>query len=120
MKKILFIALSLTILSLATLPLSAEKKGRGDKKCGYEMGMHKPFMHFNMMQDKLGLTNAQVDRMYNIHKNYMDEFYKNRRDENKIKELHTKKISEIRDVLTPEQRAKWDEMKKNRKKCGKK
>jgi len=127
MKKIVFIALSLTILSLAVLPLSAERgwiwKGDGDsdRKCGYEMrAMHKPFMHLNKMQEKLGLTDAQVDRIYNIHKNYMDEFYKNRRNENKIKELHAKQISEIRDVLTPEQKAKWEEMKKNHRHGGKK
>ena len=119
MKKIVFIALSLTILSLAVLPLSAERgwiwKGDGDsdRKCGYEMrAMHKPFMHLNKMQEKLGLTNDQVDKMYKIYKDYMDRFYQNRNNPDKIKELRDQCRGEIVNVLTPEQKAKWEEMKK--------
>ena len=128
MKKIVFIALSLAILSLAVLPLSAEKRGKGDGhgRCGYEMGTHKPFMHLNKMQEKLGLTNDQVDKMYKIYKDYMDRFYQNRNNPDKIKELRDQRRGEMANVLTPEQKAKWEEMrknrqdKKNRQKCDKK
>jgi Spy/CpxP family protein refolding chaperone len=115
MKKILFIALSLTILSLMALPLSAEKKGKGDKKCGYEMGMHKPFMHFNKMQEKLGLTNDQVDKMYKIHKEYMERIYQNRNNADKVKELRDNRREDMASILTPEQKAQWDNFAKDRK-----
>jgi Spy/CpxP family protein refolding chaperone len=114
MKKIVFIALSVMILSLAVLPLSAQKGGKGEGHGKYGHGMGNPVMHFNMMQEKLGLTDAQVDKIYKIHKDYMDKFYQNRKDESKIKELHAKLIGEFQNVLTPEQKAKWEEMKKNR------
>jgi Spy/CpxP family protein refolding chaperone len=115
MKKIVFIALSLTILSLAALPLSAEKKGKGDGECGYGMGVHKPFMHFNKIQEKLGLTNDQVDKMYKIHKDYMEKIYQNRNNADKIKELRDKCRGEMASVLTPEQKAKWDNFAKDKK-----
>jgi len=115
MKKIVFIALSLTILSLAALPLSAEKRGKGDGhgKCGHEMGMQKDFAK---MQDKLGLTNDQVDKMNKIHKDYMEKFQQNKDNPDKVKELREKYHKEMENVLTPEQKAKWENMKKNRQK----
>jgi len=120
MKKIVFIALSLTILSLAALPLSAQiwqddGNGKGDHK---KMGMHKPFMNFNKMQEKLGLTDNQVDKMYKIHKDYMDKFYQNKDNPDKIKELREQCREEMKNVLTPEQKAKMDNFAKDKMKKG--
>ena len=123
MKKIVFMALSLAMLTFAVLPLSAEKgwkKGDGNGKCGSMTGMHQPFMHFNKMQEKLGLTDNQVDKMYKIHKDYMDKFYQNRKNADKINDLKVKFREEMAGVLTPEQKAKMDEFKKNHKKGDKK
>ena len=116
MKKTIFISLSLVIMSLAVLPLFAEKKG---KENGNGAGMRKPFMHFNMMQDKLGLTNDQVDKMYKIEKDYMDKFYQNRNNPDKIEELRNKRSEEIKSVFTPEQNVKWNNFIKDREKGGK-
>jgi len=120
MKKIVFIALSLTILSLAALPLSAQIwQDDGDGKGAHKkMGMHKPFMHFNKMQEKLGLTDNQVDKMYNIHKDYMDKFYQNKDNPDKIKELRNQCREEMKNVLTPEQKAKIDNFAKDKMKKG--
>ncbi|MCL1864505.1 MAG: hypothetical protein FWF73_01690 [Spirochaetes bacterium] len=116
MKKIVFIALSLTIFSFAVLPLSAEKGGKGNGKGDYETG--KPFMYYNKMQEKLGLTNDQVDKMYKIHKDYMEKFYQNRNNPDKMKELKEKCREETDNVLTPEQKAKMDGFAKDHKMKG--
>ena len=114
MKKTLFIAFSL-ILSLAVLPLSAEKgKGHGEGKRGH--GMHDSSKHFNMMQEKLGLTNDQVAKMEKIKKDYMGKFQQNKGDADKMKELKGQCRQEMESVLTPEQKAKWAEMRQNFKK----
>ena len=114
MKKIVFFGLALTILSLAVLPLSAQRGGNqriDNGNCGY---MDNHFMHFNMMQDKCGLTDAQVDKMYNIHKDYMEKFHQNRNNPDKMKELKDKCREEMENVLTPEQKAKRDSFAKNK------
>jgi Spy/CpxP family protein refolding chaperone len=117
MKKIVFIAFSLTILSLAALPLSAQMiwhddgNGKGDHK---GMGMHNSFMHFNKMQDNLGLTNDQVDKMYKIHKDYMGKFYQNRNNADKVNELRNQCRGEMEKVLTPDQKAKWNNFANNK------
>ena len=66
------------------------------------------------MQKDLGLSNEQSDKIFKIRKDYMDKFYQNRRDDGKIKELHEKQMSEIQNVLTPQQKAKLDDLKKKR------
>jgi len=123
MKKTVFIALSLAIVSFAVLPLFAEKKqwkGNDERGGAYGKNMRNPFMHLNMMQDKLGLTNNQVDKMYKIKKDYMDKFYQDRNNADKIKELKAKRRGEMDSVLTPEQKAKWDGFKKDKEKHGNK
>jgi len=107
MKKIFFIGLSLVILSLGASTLSARGMGNG-------MGMHKPFQHLEMLQYKFDLTNAQVDRIYKIDKEYMDKFHQNRNDADKIKDLREKHRAEIESILTPEQKTKWNDFGKNR------
>jgi Spy/CpxP family protein refolding chaperone len=118
MKKIFFIALSLMILSLGSSELFARGMGKGmGGGCGEPgmgMGMHKPFMHLEMLQYRLDLTNAQVDKVYKIDREYMDKFYQNRNDADKIKDLRDKHLAEIESILTPEQKKNWNDFKKDR------
>ena len=118
MKKTLFIALSLMILSLTGSSLFAQGMGMGNgmggKGCGgMGMGMQKPFHHLEMLQYQLDLTNAQVDKLYKIDKDYMDKFYQNRNDADKTKDLRDKHRAEVESVLTPEQKVKWNDFIKN-------
>ena len=120
MKKTLFIALSLAVVSFVVLPLSAEKKWKKNGgEYGYGMMGKQSFKHLNVMQSKLDLTNNQVDRMYNIHKDYMDKIYQNRKDADKVKELKGQCRTEIESILTSEQKAKWSNLVKDRKGDGK-
>jgi len=111
MKKIFFTILTMTILSLSASSLSAQGMMGGYD--GRGMGMHKPFQHLEMLQYMLDLTNAQVDKLYKIDKDYMDKFYQNRNDADKIKDLRNKHLGEIESILTPEQKVKWNEFKEN-------
>ncbi len=118
MKKIFFTLLSLMILSLSASSLYARGMGKGMNggDCGgpgMGMGMHKPFQHLGMLQDRLDLTNAQVDKIYKIDKDYMDRFHQNRKDADKIKDLRDKHQAEIESILTPEQKVKWNDFKKD-------
>jgi len=117
MKKTLFITMALMILSLSATTLFARGmgKGMGDGGCGGPgMGMQKPFQHLEMLQYHFDLTNAQVDKIYKIDKEYMDKFHQNRNDADKIKDLREKHRGEIESVLTTEQKTKWNEFAKNR------
>jgi len=118
MKKTLFIALSLMILSLTGSSLFAQGMGMGGNGfggpgMGMGMGMHKPFQHLEMLQYQFDLTNAQVDKLYKIDKDYMDKFYQNRNDADKIKDLREKHRAEVESILTPEQKTKWNDFAKN-------
>ncbi len=116
MKKTFFIAAALMILSLAGSSLFAQGMGMGGKGCGNPgmgMGMHKPFHHLEMMQYQFDLTNAQVDKLYKIDKDYMDKFYQNRNDADKIKDLREKHRAEVESILTDEQKVKWNDFLKN-------
>ena len=114
MKKIVFWGITLTMLSLAVLPLSAQRGGHPGNGHGNMFGMDNSFMHFNMMQEKCGLTDAQVDKMYNIHKDYVDKFHQNRNNPDKMKELREKCSEEMDKVLTPEQKAKKENFGKDK------
>lgn len=123
MKKTFFISAALVILSLASSPLFARGMGGGMgfggfDGMGYGMGYHKPFLHLEMLQYQLDLTNAQVDKLYKIDKDYLDKFYQNRNNADKIKELRDKHQEEIVSILTPEQKARWNDFNKNRPKKG--
>ncbi len=116
MKKIFFTILSLMILSLSASSLYARGmgKGMGAGDCGGPgMGMNRPFQHLEMLQDRLDLTNAQVDKIYKIDKEYMDKFYQNRKDDDKIKDLREKHLAEVESVFTAEQKVKWNDFKKD-------
>jgi Spy/CpxP family protein refolding chaperone len=120
MKKTFFIAAALMILSLAGSSLFAQGMGMSGKGCGgpgmgmgMGMGMHKPFQHLEMMQYQFDLTNAQVDKLYKIDKEYMDKFHQNRNDADKIKDLRDKHRAEVDSILTAEQKVKWNDFIKN-------
>ncbi|MCL2025489.1 MAG: hypothetical protein FWG92_01640 [Leptospirales bacterium] len=121
MKKTVFIALSLAVISFAVLPLSAEKKwkGNGGGEYGYGIMGGQSVKRLNMMQSKLGLTNNQVDRMFKIQKDYMDKIYQNRNNADKVKELKGQCRTEMESVLTSEQKTKWNNLAKDRKANGK-
>ena len=99
-------------MSLTAVSLFAQAKYAGGKERG--MGMHNPIQHLNMMQKKLDLTDAQVDKMYKIHKDYMNKYYEAKNDSDKKRALREKQFSEIKSVLTAEQQKKWDEFAKDR------
>ena len=104
MKKISFTMFSLMILSLSATSLMAQIPG---------MGMHKPFQHLEMLQYSFELTNAQVDKIYKIEKDYMDKFYQNRKNPEKIRELREKINDDIKGLLTADQKTKWNDFMNN-------
>lgn len=114
MKKIIFTAFTLMVISLTSSGLFAQGMGMGGGcGMGMGMGMHKPFQHLEMLQYTFDLTNAQVDKIYKIDKDYMDKFHQNRNNPDKIRDLREKHDTEIESVLTAEQKVKWNDFRKN-------
>lgn len=109
MKKIFVSTCIITILSLAGTALFAQGKNTGERA----PGMYKPFHNLNMLQERLNLTDAQVDKIYMLQKDYMNQCYQNRDDSAKINELREKYFSDVRSVLTDEQKTKWEDFKNN-------
>ncbi len=110
MKKTIAPIFSFMILVMTASSLSAQGPFAG---YGYGIGMHKPFHHLEMMQYTFDLTNAQVDKIYKIEKDYMDKFYQNRNNPGKIKELSDNLHTEFINLLTAEQITKWNDFQKN-------
>ena len=110
MKKTNLSILLLFILSLTATSLSAQVPCAG---FGYGMGFHKPFSHLERLQYSLDLTNAQVDKVYQIEKDYMDKFYMNRKDREKLKDLTGKFRNDFESVLTADQKVKWNDFHQN-------
>lgn len=83
------------------------KKDRNFPGAGPHAGMG--LFHLNFLQKDLGLTDEQTDKIYKIQKEYMDKFYQNRNDGDKVRELRTKQNAEIENILTAEQKTKLSE-----------
>ncbi len=112
MKKTLAV---ITLLSVLAIPASSVfARGGGCGSCVNSGNkISQPFRHLDRMQYILGLTDAQVDKIYNIHKEYRDKIYKNRKNSDKVQSLRDEQRNAVEKVLTKEQKMKWDEFKKN-------
>ncbi|MCU0846991.1 MAG: hypothetical protein MUD12_03810 [Spirochaetes bacterium] len=97
---------------------SAEKqmgKGMGkDRGCQMQMknrcggcGFHE-LKKLEMMQKELGLSDEQVEKIFNIGTEYRDKYFKNRKDQDKIKELMTEHKKAVEAVLDEKQKEKFN------------
>ncbi len=76
---------------------------------GFHMG-GQMFHHLDRMQYFLGLTDKQVEKIFNINKDYMEKFFKNRKNFDAIQKLRESQRKDIESVLTAEQKKKLNEM----------
>jgi len=121
MKKALTILSIAAILAVAgTSSLMARGMGTGHGGgpgggiCGGPgMGMGQPFHHLDRMQYFLGLSDEQVDKIYKIDREYQDKYYQNRKNHDAVQKLRTEHSKAILNVLTKEQKEKWEDFKKN-------
>ena len=89
--------------------------GPGGGICGGPgMGMGQPFHHLDRMQYFLGLSDEQVDKIYKIDRDYQDRYYQNRKNHDAVQKLREEHSKAILNVLTKEQKQKWEDFKKNR------
>lgn len=119
MKKTLTILTITAILAVAgTSSLMARGWGAGHGGpgiCGGPgMGMGQPFHHLERMQYFLGLSDEQVDKIYKIDREYQDKYYQNRKNHDAVQKLREDHSKAILNVLTKEQKQKWEDFKKNR------
>lgn len=112
MKKNFITAVALIILFSGS-SLYARGMGSGCEGSGFGPGFAKPFHHLEMIQYQFELTNSQVDRIYQIEKSYTEKFFQNRKDREKIAGLLKQHDAEIENVLTAEQKTKWNSFRKD-------
>lgn len=70
--------------------------------------------HINRMQEKLGLTDEQVEKIFKINTDYRQKIFENRKNSDKVEILKTERQKEIENILTKEQK---DKIKNKREKC---
>jgi len=117
MKKTLTILTITAILAVAgtsSIMARGMGMGQGGGMCGGPgMGMGQPFHHLDKMQYFLGLSDEQVDKIYKIDRDYQDKYYQNRKNHDAVQKLRTEHSKAIENVLTKEQKQKWEDFKKN-------
>lgn len=118
MKKSLTALTIAAVVALAgTSPLMARGWGGGQNNgiCdGHGMGMVQPFHHIDRMQYFLGLSDAQADKIYKVDSEYRDKYYQNRKNQDAIQKLREEHKNARLNVLTKEQKEKWNNFIKER------
>ncbi|HPJ44423.1 MAG TPA: hypothetical protein PLY21_18995 [Spirochaetota bacterium] len=71
---------------------------------GYGMGYH----HMEVLSDELKLTEKQVEKIIQIDADYRVKFYQNRDNNDKIITLREEHRKAVYNVLTDEQKKKYD------------
>ena len=129
-KSIMFISVpiltSLLVIFAAASGTAEKPMGKGmgkDRGCQMQMkcrcggcGFHE-LKKLEMMQKELGLSDEQVEKIFNIGTEYRDKYFKNRKDQDKIKELMTEHKKAVEAVLDEKQKEKFNsfhEKKKHR------
>ena len=118
MKKSLTALTIAAVVALAgTSPLMARGSGGGyhNNVCdGSGTGMVQPFHHIDRMQYFLGLSDAQADKIYKVDSEYRDKYYQNRKNHDAIQKLREEHKNARLNVLTKEQKEKWNNFIKER------
>lgn len=117
-KSVLFAFLAAVTAGLFVPALSAEPEAGAKPKGPPGAGRM-----IEELKTELGLTDAQVEQLRPILKKHMEAIKALRDDESlgreqkhaKMQELRKELLAELAKVLTPEQLAKFEEMRKNRK-----
>ncbi len=103
-------------------PRGAKKAGAPDKECrgmekrAFPGGPSNEFARYDFMKGKLGLSEEQLKKIFDIEQKYRAERFSLRGSDNAdFKSLREQEQKEIKDVMTPEQQKKMDEFHKNMK-----
>jgi len=89
----------ITVLSVTDLDARQGQKGYHVSNPG--------IYHLNRMQERLTLTDSQVDKIFAIDTKYREKSFKNRKDPDTLRSIRDERRKEIEKVLTPEQREKY-------------
>lgn len=80
-------------------------------------GFHRggqPFHHLDRLQYHLGLTDKQVEQIYEINKKFQDRYFKNRKNRPAIEKIRVEHQKAIESVLNADQKKKLKEFYENR------
>ncbi len=119
MKRIIITLVGLTFLVVTATASFSQGRGNGGEGRGYgngdcpRQGGHK-MHHKKFMKEELELTDEQEQEIFDIGTKYRKLFFENRKDQEKVKELHEEKREAIKDILTDDQKQKLKEKREKR------
>ncbi len=72
-----------------------------------------PFKHLDRLQFILGLSEKQVKKVYNLHKEFLDRYFNNRRNSVALAKIRVEHEKKFKALLTPNQKKRWENFKKS-------
>lgn len=111
------------IMAVTVIGISSVQARRGGGPGGmFPRGPHGAgfyfVFHLNRMQERFGLSDNQVQKIFDIGTKYRVEYFKNRKNLPAIEKIHAEHLKEIRSVLTDDQKKIWDDIQKRRQERG--
>lgn len=109
----------ITLVSGQLLAQRGPGRGPGMGMCPGMGGGPHGFAHLDRMQKELGLTDAQVKKIFDIGTEYRQKYFDNRGNRDKVMALHEEHRKAVESVLTKEQKEKYDKLFKDGRMRGK-
>ena len=123
MKRIIVAILGLTFLIAGVSTSFSQGRGHGGKGSGYNSGDYKKrgdrdgkrFHYREEMKEKLQLTDKQEKQIFDIKTKYRKLIFENRKNREKVRELHKEERDTIHNVFTDNQKKIIEEQRDQRK-----
>lgn len=106
MKKTTILMTALAVIFL-TSSISARRGGMGGPP-------HDPVMHLNHLQQTVGLSDAQVEKLFTLSEKYRKQAFQNRKNPKKLYEIRESHRKDAMKVFTKAQLQKIKEMRGSR------
>jgi hypothetical protein len=111
MTGIAVVALSMTMAFLPDSAGAREMRHFGTESCAMTgPGGGKPFKHLDRMQYYLGLSDAQVEKIFRVDQDYREKYFKNRNSYEAVEKLRGEHRKAIEDVLSDVQKERFNKM----------
>ena len=111
---------ALTIFAVLAVPASSAFAKKKKQRINNPNPIMKSVLDINAMQKRIQLTDEQAVKIYEINKSYLEKYFQNRKDIEKVKSLGKEHRTAVHEVFTDEQKTKMSERKDKRGKRGKK
>ena len=99
---------ALTIFAVLAVPASSAFAKKKKQRINNPNPIMKSVLDINAMQKRIQLTDEQAVKIYEINKSYLEKYFQNRADKEKMKTLSKEHRAAFQGVLTDEQKQKMN------------